>query len=134
MEKNIVKMTVGELYDLFERERKNALDRNAEKSNSNDKAQANKCEFIQYLLDSVPQDIVMTVEGCRGDGIKRDFNLANAGSVVECIVKYHLTKASDLAHKSCNKSSLSSCVIIQSSIFTKTSTGSSSHLRSLKSS
>lgn len=102
MEKDIVKMTVGELYDLFERERKNALDRNAKKRNSNDKAQANKCEFVQYLLDSVPQDIVLTVEGCWGDGIKRDFNLANAGSVVECIVKYHLTKAEDIA-KTWNK-------------------------------
>lgn len=112
MEKDIVSMSVGELFDLFERERKNALDRNARKSNSNDKAQANKCEFVQYLLDSVPQDIMLTVEGCRGDGIVRSFNLANAGSVVECIVKYHLTKARDIA-KTWNKDDrdvLSGCI------------------------
>ena len=101
-EKDLICMSVGELFDLFERERQNAIERNAKKSNSNDKAQANKCEFIQYLLDSVPQDIMVTVEGCWGDGVKRDFNLANSGSVVECIIKYHLTKARDLA-KTWNK-------------------------------
>ena len=90
-------LTVNELFDLYEQERKNAMARYSEKRDSNFTAQRKKCEFVQYLLDSVPSDVVFTIENCRGDGVIRDFLMANSGSVVECIIKYHLTKATDIA-------------------------------------
>ena len=99
----IIKVTANEMYNLFESERKNALNRyNAYykqygKGDSNLTAQRKKCEFVQDLLASVPQNTVLVVENCRGDGVIRDFALANAGSVVECLVKYHLTKATEIA-------------------------------------
>lgn len=105
MEKNVVKMSVEQLYNMFEDERKNAIEKYSVKRDSNLTAQRKKCEFVQYLLDSVPSSVVFMVEGCRGDGIIRDGQLANSGSVVECIVKYHLTKAVDIA-KSWDKASV----------------------------
>jgi TPP-dependent trihydroxycyclohexane-1,2-dione (THcHDO) dehydratase len=89
-------LTVNELFDLYETERKNAMARYCEKRDSNFTAQRKKCEFVQYLLESVPTDVVFTIESCRGDGSIRENAMANSGSVVECIVKYHLTKSTDI--------------------------------------
>lgn len=99
----VIHTTTDTIYNLFERERKNAIARYNDvfartgKGDSNLTAQRKKCEFVQTLLASVPCDVVFEIENCRGDGNIRDFDLANAGSVVECIVKYHLTKAHEIA-------------------------------------
>lgn len=86
--KNIISLTVSELWQAYESEAESLAD--IAKKDSNKRKQVNKCRFVQYLLDSMPENVVITVEGCWGDGVIRQGCLANAGSVVECIVKYHL--------------------------------------------
>lgn len=89
----LTKITVGEVVELcFNKldaidERKNNLklmgikDTNA----SNDKT---RVEFILARLENVPEDVKFSVEGCRGDMVGEFF--PNAGSLIECIVKYFL--------------------------------------------
>jgi hypothetical protein len=90
----IIKMTVKDLNALYanevERVRYNRANKIGNASNNN--AQIRKCEFVRYLLDSLPDEVVLEIENCRGDGDIRTFDLANAGSVVECIVKAHLDR------------------------------------------
>ena len=88
-QKNIISLTVSELWQAFESESESLCE--VAKKDSNKRKQINKCRFVQYLLDSMPENVVITVEGCWGDGVIRSGCLANAGSVVECVVKYHLT-------------------------------------------
>lgn len=88
-QKNIISLTVADLWQAFESESESLCE--VAKKDSNKRKQINKCRFVQYLLDSMPESVVITVEGCWGDGVIRSGCLANAGSVVECIVKYHLT-------------------------------------------
>lgn len=90
----IITTTVNDLNKLFadeyERVRYNRTHKIGNASNNN--AQMKKCDFVRYLLDSLEGDVVLEIENCRGDGEIRDFALANAGSVVECIVKAHLDR------------------------------------------
>lgn len=97
-EKNIITITANDLYELYESEIERVKKLYLQKSlqgvrDSNLTAQRKKCEFMQYLLNAVDGLTVLTVEGCKGDGLIRDFCLTNSGSVVECIVKHLLTKS-----------------------------------------
>jgi len=84
--KNIIEMTAFELDGLYNREIKRVDTLLKQHYDSNLKAQKNKCEFVQYLLASVDENLLITVEGCRGDGVIRDFCLTNSGSVVEGLI------------------------------------------------
>lgn len=88
-QKNIISLTVDELCEMYESEIASLIE--IAKKDSNKRKQINKCRFVQYLLCTMPEEVQITVEGCWGDGVIRSGCLANAGSVVECIVKYHLT-------------------------------------------
>lgn len=83
----IVTKTVEQLNEMFA----NEMERLEASHNSNDKGQYRKCEFVRYLLDSLDADTTITTETARGNG-DRGFDLPNAGSIVECIVKAHLNK------------------------------------------
>ena len=91
----IIKTTVNNLNNLFAEEKARVKFNRVNKigNASNNNAQIKKCDFVQYLLDSLPDNVVLEIENCRGDNEIRDFALANAGSVVECIVKAHLDRA-----------------------------------------
>jgi len=80
-----LKMTVKELDELIARE----CDRIRDSHDPNDKGQYKKCDFVRYLLDSLPAETVITVESARGTS-KRPFTFVNVGSLVECIVRLHL--------------------------------------------
>lgn len=88
-EKNIIRASVAEIAGLFEDEierlKYNNLHRIGNRSNNN--GGLHKCNYMLYLLSALNGDTVITVEGCRGDMVIRDFCLCNAGSVVEAIVK-----------------------------------------------
>ena len=88
-EKDIIRATVSEIEDLYESEIKrlkyNNLNRIGNRSNNN--GGLHKCNYMLYLLSALNGDTIITVEGCRGDMVIRDFCLTNAGSVVEAIVK-----------------------------------------------
>lgn len=90
----VVKVQVKELQEMFadELERVRVMRRNREGDASNNNAQIRKCEFVLYLLCAVNEDTVIAVESCRGDGELRAFALANAGSVVECLVNALMDK------------------------------------------
>lgn len=100
-EKNIITITANDLYDLYDSEIERVKKLYLQKSlqgmrDSNLTAQRKKCEFMQYLLNAVDGSTIITVEGCKGDGLIRDFCLTNSGSVVECIIKHLLTKATSV--------------------------------------
>ena len=80
------------LVDLCEREieRQHEIQENAETRNakSNCAKQVRKMELLENILMSVPCDLWYDLEGCRGDDV-RGWTLCNAGSLVECTVKYH---------------------------------------------
>ena len=88
-DKNIIRASVAEIAGLFEDEierlKYNNLHRIGNRSNNN--GGLHKCNYMLYLLSALNGDTVITVEGCRGDMVIRDFCLTNAGSVVEAIVK-----------------------------------------------
>lgn len=89
IEKDIINATVDEIVKLFENERErlrlNNLNRVGNRSNNN--GGLHKCAYMLYLLGAVDGNTILHIEGCRGDGEIRDFCLANAGSVVEALVK-----------------------------------------------
>jgi hypothetical protein len=87
-QKNIITLSVADAWASFEREADSLAE--IAKKDSNKRKQVNKCRFVQYLLDSLPSNVMITTEGCWKDGIIREGQLSNAGSVIECIVKYHL--------------------------------------------
>ena len=64
-------------------------DRVKDSRSSNDKKQAKKCEFVRYLLCSLPNDTVLKVESARGKS-DRPFVFVNVGSLIECVVNKHL--------------------------------------------
>ena len=82
----------GDLVDLCEREieRQHEIQETAETRNakSNCSKQVRKMELLENILMSVPCDLWYDLEGCRGDDV-RGWTLCNAGSLVECTVKYH---------------------------------------------
>ena len=88
---NISTKTAGAWYDICEREieRQNELKTTENRTGRSNCAKAiRKMEKLESILLSVPANVELTVEGCRGDE-KRGFSLCNAGSIVECVVKYH---------------------------------------------
>ena len=89
LEKNVIKMSVKELQNLYIVELKRLNENNLNKigNRSNNNGAIHKCNYVIYLLDSLASDTILSVEGCRGDMVIRDFCLSNSGSVVECIVK-----------------------------------------------
>lgn len=90
---NIMTKTAGEFIDLCEIEisRQNSLKATENRIGRSNCAKAiQKMERLESILLSVPAETVLTVEGCRGD-VERGFSLCNAGSIVECVVKYHLS-------------------------------------------
>lgn len=89
MDKNIIKLTVKEMQNLYSEEIKRLNFNNLNKigNRSNNNGALHKCNYMIYLLDSLNSNTVLTVEGCWGDMAIRDFCLCNSGSVVECIVK-----------------------------------------------
>ena len=80
------------LVDLCEKEiqRQHEIQDTAESRNakSNCSKQVRKMELLENILMSVPQSLWYDLEGCRGDDV-RGWTLCNAGSLVECTVKYH---------------------------------------------
>ena len=80
------------LVDLCEKEiqRQHEIQENAETRNakSNCAKQVRKMELMENILMSVPHDLWYDLEGCRGDDV-RGWALCNAGSLVECTVKFH---------------------------------------------
>ena len=89
LEKNVIKMSVKELQNLYNNELKRLNYNNLNKigNRSNNNGSIHKCNYVIYLLDSLTSDTILNVEGCRGDMVIREFCLTNSGSVVECIVK-----------------------------------------------
>lgn len=57
---------------------------------SNSAKQVSKMKTCLRFLDSIPESVSLTVKPCNDRTCKRDFELFNAGDLVECIVKYHL--------------------------------------------
>lgn len=91
---NIMTKSAGEMFDLCEREieRQNALKSTENRIGRSNCAKAiRKMEKLESILMSVPAETMFTVEGCRGDET-RGWSLCNVGSIVECVVKYHLSK------------------------------------------
>lgn len=96
----VLTRTADELYSDCELE----IARQREIQNVNRKArnslylnsskQIRKMEVLESILSSVPAGLLITVEGCRGDDV-RGWMLGNAGSIVECVVKYHYGRAED---------------------------------------
>ena len=79
------------LVDICEREieRQNELKATENRNGrSNCAKQIRKMERLENILMSVPQDLWYDLEGCRGDDV-RGWALCNAGSLVECTVKFH---------------------------------------------
>ena len=79
------------LVDICEREieRQNDLKTTENRTGrSNCAKQIRKMERLENILMSVPQDLWYDLEGCRGDDV-RGWALCNAGSLVECTVKFH---------------------------------------------
>lgn len=91
--KNLINATVDEITTLFFDE----IDRLSQEHTTNTAKTLGKINLVLDLLASVPEDVTFTVEGVRGNGKIRDAYLPNAGSVVECIVKYHQTNANEIA-------------------------------------
>ena len=91
----IIKMSVANIDKLFAEEEKRVQACNLQKigNRSNNNGQLKKCAFVRYLLCAIPSDTTLAVENCRGDEEIREGVIANAGSVVECIVKALLDKA-----------------------------------------
>lgn len=93
----VITRTADELYNDCELE----IARQREIQNVNRKArnslylnsskQIRKMEVLESILSSVPADLSITVEGCWGDDA-RGWTLGNAGSIVECVVKYHYNR------------------------------------------
>ena len=94
--KNILTATASAMFDLCEAEidRQKAIQAMGRKVNpsaySNTSKQIQKMTVLESVLMSVPADLTITVEGCRGDD-ERGWALCNAGSIVEAVVKYHMT-------------------------------------------
>ena len=88
-QKNVIKMSVLGLKKLYNEEVARLNYNNLYKigNRSNNNGGLHKCNYMLYLLDSLEDNIILSVEGCRGDMAIRDFCLCNSGSVVECIVK-----------------------------------------------
>ena len=82
----------GNLVDLCEKEieRQHEIQNTAKNRNakSNCAKQIKKMELMENILLSVPQSLWYDLEGCRGDDV-RGWALCNAGSLVECTVKFH---------------------------------------------
>lgn len=74
------------------------IDRQEAHWTTNTAKACNKMRFLIQLLQSVSPDAVFSVEGCRGD-TARGWTLPNAGSLVECIVKWHLCKHPEKVEK-----------------------------------
>lgn len=90
---NVMTKSAGDMFDLCEREieRQNALKLTENRIGRSNCAKAiRKMEKLESILMSVPAKTMFTVEGCRGDG-ERGWSLCNAGSIVECVVKYHMS-------------------------------------------
>lgn len=90
---NIMTKSAGDMFDLCEREieRQNALKLTENRIGRSNCAKAiRKMEKLESILLSVPAETMFTVEGCRGDN-ERGWSLCNVGSIVECIVKYHMS-------------------------------------------
>lgn len=90
---NIMTKSAGDMFDLCEREieRQNALKLTENRIGRSNCAKAiRKMEKLESILLSVPAETMFTVEGCRGDS-ERGWSLCNVGSIVECIVKYHMS-------------------------------------------
>ena len=102
--KNILTATASAMFDLCEAEidRQKAIQAMGRKVNpsaySNTSKQIQKMTVLESVLMSVPADLTITVEGCRGDD-ERGWALCNAGSIVEAVVKYHMTGHPDEVSK-----------------------------------
>lgn len=59
----------------------------ADKKNTNRSKLIQRDELMLQILHTLPQDLYLSCEGTTTDGAK-----LNAGSLVECAVKYHLAK------------------------------------------
>ena len=91
---NIMTKSAGDMFDLCEREieRQNTIKSTENRVGRSNCAKAiRKMEKLESILMSVPAETMFTVEGCRGDN-ERGWSLCNVGSIVECVVKYHLSK------------------------------------------
>ena len=98
---NISTKTAGAWFDICEREieRQNDLKTTENRIGRSNCAKAiRKMEKLESILMSVPADVELTVEGCRGDN-ERGFSLCNAGSIVECVVKYHFGVSKEAVSK-----------------------------------
>lgn len=82
-QKNILSLTTTQHADNFLQE----IKRQKANSNSNTAKVIAKCRFVIRLLNCLPKDVILVCEGCRGDE-NRGFQLANIGSLVECIMKW----------------------------------------------
>ena len=90
---NVMTKSAGDMFDLCEREieRQNALKTTENRIGRSNCAKAiRKMEKLESILMSVPAETMFTVEGCRGDN-ERGWSLCNVGSIVECVVKYHMS-------------------------------------------
>ena len=89
LSKNVIKMSVKDLQGLYQNEIARLKNCNLNKigNRSNNNGGIHKCNYAIYLLDSLSSDTILTIEGCWGDMVIRDFCLSNSGSVVECIIK-----------------------------------------------
>lgn len=85
---NKINATVGEITELYFLE----LDRVNEQKNSNTPKNRQKIEMVLDLLQGLPENLILDIEGVRGNGEIRDFYIPNVGSVVECIIKYFLRR------------------------------------------
>lgn len=91
---NVMTKSAGDMFNLCEREieRQNDLKTTENRIGRSNCAKAiRKMEKLESILLSVPAETMFTVEGCRGDDV-RGWSLCNAGSIVECVVKYHFSK------------------------------------------
>lgn len=92
MEKNVfIKITNADTKALFEKEIERLQEeKRIAKDKSNARNAINRIQYLFKFLDVVPDSVTYTVEGVRGDGKIRAFNLPNVGSVLECIINYLL--------------------------------------------
>ena len=92
--KNVIKASVKQVRDLYVSEISRLEYNNLYKigNRANNNGGIHKCKYAIYLLDTLNDSDIVEVEGCWKDGIIRDFNLTNSGSIVECIIKAQLDK------------------------------------------
>jgi len=60
-------------------------------SKTNFNKQIKKLNFLEILITNIDDTTLFVVEGVRGNGDIRNFEMFNAGSLAECIVNYFYT-------------------------------------------